>query len=145
MTDISPLQEFNDELLDKEVHLFKVEPKIQWASRFGGRHSGQRQFRAPNEPSGIVVYYYLKGKKSDSVVVQIFDPLGKEIRSIKGSNSAGLHKIVWDMRAASSGNQAGQTRFRRSPMVSPGEYLIVLQIGETRLTQIAQIRKMPGS
>ncbi len=145
VTDISPLQEFSEEVLDKDVHLFKVEPKIRWTSRFGGRHSGQRQFRAPNEPTGIVVYYYLRKDKSDKVEVKIIDPSGKEINSINGNTKAGLHKVIWDMRAATSGNQGGQTRFRRSPMVAPGEYLVILQIGETKLIQRAQIRKMPGS
>ena len=97
------------------------------------------------EPEGIVVYYYLKKERSDEVEVKIIDSSGKEIKSIEGSTKAGLHKIVWDMRAASSGNQSGQTRFRRLPVVSPGEYMVVIQIGETRLTQIAQIRKMPGT
>lgn len=145
VTDISPLQEFSDEVVDKDIHLFKVEPKIQWTSRFGGRHSGQRQFRAPNEPAGIVIYYYLKNEKNDIVEVKIIDPLGKEISSIEGNNKAGLHKVVWDMRKGSGGNQAGQTRFRRSPMEPPGKYVVVLQIGEIQLTKVAHIRKMPGS
>ncbi|MFC2166378.1 WD40/YVTN/BNR-like repeat-containing protein [Acidobacteriota bacterium] len=145
VTDISPLQEFNDELLDREAHLFKVEPKIQWTGRFGGGHSGQRQFLAPNEPSGIVVNYYLKKEQTEDVAVKIMDPLGNEIRSIKGSAKAGLQKVVWDMRGGSGENQAGQSRFRRIPMVSPGEYVVVLKIGETSLTQIAKIRKMPGN
>jgi len=145
VTDISPLQEFNNELLDKEAHLFNVEPKIQWSGRYGGGHSGQRQFHAPNEPAGVVFNYYLKNDQSEDVVIRIMDPLGNEIRSIKGSAKAGLQKAVWDMRGGSEANQAGQTRFRRSPMVAPGEYLIILQIGDSSLTQIAQIRKMPGS
>jgi hypothetical protein len=145
VTDISPLQEFNNEVLDKDVHLFKIEPKIQWTSRFRGRHFGQRQFRAPNEPSGMVVYYYLRNEISDKVEVKIMDLSGKEINSINGNTKAGLHKVIWDMRAATSGNQTEQTRFRRRPMVAPGEYLVVLQIGETKLTQRAQIRKMPGN
>lgn len=145
VTDISPLQEMNDELLDGDVHLFKVEPKIQWSGRFGGGHSGQRQFRAPNEPSGLVINYYLKNEKSDKVEVKIIDFSGDEISVIEGSPKAGLHKVVWDMRKGSRGNQAGQSRFRRSPMVSPGEYLVVLQIGEIYLTQKALLRKMPGN
>ena len=77
--------------------------------------------------------------------MKIIDPLGKEISSIEGNNKAGLHKVVWDMRSGSGSNQAGQTRFRRSPMEPPGQYVVVLQIGETRLTQVAHIRKMPGN
>ncbi|MCJ7582938.1 MAG: hypothetical protein MUP98_20675 [Candidatus Aminicenantes bacterium] len=145
VTDISPLQEFNEKLLDKEAHLFKVEPKIQWPARFGGDHSGQRQFLAPNEPPGLVVYYYLKNDKNEKVEVKIIDSSGEEIYSLEGSSKAGLSQVVWDMRAASSGNQeGGQRGFRRSPMVEPGEYLVVLQIGETRQAQRAQIREMPG-
>ncbi|MFC2160616.1 WD40/YVTN/BNR-like repeat-containing protein [Acidobacteriota bacterium] len=145
VTDISPLQEFNDELMDKEAHLFEIEPKIQWSGRFGSGHSGERQFRAPNEPTGVVVNYYLKNDQSEDVNIKIIDPFGEEIRSIKGSSKAGLQKVVWDMRGGSGDSQAGQSRFRRIPMVSPGEYLVVLQIGDSKLTQIATIRKMPGS
>jgi len=72
--------------------------------------------------------------------VKIIDSSGSEISTIEGSSKAGLHKVVWDMRKGSSGTQAGQSRFRRTPMVPPGEYLVVLEVGETRLTQIVRIR-----
>jgi photosystem II stability/assembly factor-like uncharacterized protein len=144
VTDISPLQELSQEVLDSDAYLFQVEPKIQWRYGNWGSHAGQRQFVAPNEPLGLVFYYYLKTEVSESVAIKITDPFGKEIRTLRGKKEAGLHKTVWNMRGRAEKKKAGQRRTPRGSLVPPGEYVIILKIGEKELKQKAQIRKMPG-
>ena len=143
VTDISPLQELNLDVLDSDIHLFQVEPKIQWNYGSWGSHAGDRQFVVPNEPQGLVIYYYLKNDMSSDVQIKITDPFGKEIDSLKGSKDAGLHRVVWNMRVRASQQAEGQPRMRRVPLVEPGEYVVILEIGDKKLIQKAQIRKMP--
>ena len=149
VTDITPLQEMNAELLKKDVHLFKVEPKIQWAYRSGKDVPGDRQFVVPNEPNGLVINYYLKNKTEAKVNVVISDPYGKEIVTLKGKGEAGLNQAVWDMRRMLSQEEQQATRssgfrMRRAPLVESGEYVVTLEVGDQKFTQKALIRPMPG-
>jgi photosystem II stability/assembly factor-like uncharacterized protein len=146
-TDISPLQELNDKVLAEEAYLFAVEPKIQWIYGNWGGHFGQRQFSAPNETPGIVIYYYLKNDVSDNETVRItiLDAMGQEAKRLGGKKKAGLHKIVWNMRKQAPKRQAGQSRTPRAALVAPGEYAVILEIGDKKLKQKALIRKMPGT
>ncbi len=150
ITDITPLQEINDEVLAKDVHLFAIEPKIQWIYKYRGNPAGHRHFTAPNEPNGILINYYLKENAKQTVQVLIKDVSGKEIAALKGMSSAGLHKVLWDMRRQLTKEEMEQmdpsSRFRRrqGELVPPGDYVVILRVGEEELKGIAAVRDMPG-
>ncbi len=151
VADITPLQEMSEEVLAKEMHLFDVEPKIQWIYKQRQNSAGQRHFTASNETNGIVVNYYLKEKIKDSVRVLIKDLVGNELAALKGMSGSGLHKVVWDMRKQLTKEEMDQmdaaSRFRRrqGELVPPGDYVIILKVGEKELKRIATVRPMPGN
>jgi photosystem II stability/assembly factor-like uncharacterized protein len=150
VTDISPLQEMRDPFGAEDVHLFEVEPKIQWIPRRNKLEgsSGDRVFNGPNEPAGLVINYYVKSALTDKVTVRITDPYGEEFGVIAGDGGAGLHSLVWDMRrppAAAQGRQTGQSRFGRGRLAPPGDYVVVLEAAGKRLTKRTEIRPMPES
>jgi hypothetical protein len=150
VTDITPLQEMDAEMLQKDTHLFKVEPKIQWVYRNRGRIQGDRQFVVPNEPNGLAINYYLKNKTEEKVRVVISDPYGTELGVVKGKSEAGLNQVVWNMRRRLTEEEQEEMRSRgmrqmRAPYVKPGEYVVTLEVGEQKFTQRALIRPMPGS
>ena len=150
VTDISPLQQLDEKILAEEVHLFEIEPKIQWRYRYRTGLFGNRHFDAPNEDNGVVVYYYLKNEVKDEVSVIITDPYGTELNSLKGSQKAGIHKVVWNMYRKWTKEEIEKMRERGQrisgrpgELVSPGEYVVTLQVGEKKLTQKARVRPMP--
>ena len=148
VTDITPLQEMNAELLQKDVHLFKVEPKIQWAYKSGKNVEGDRQFVVPNEPTGLVINYYLKAETEAKVSVVISDPYGTELATVKGKKAAGLNQVVWNMRRRLSEEEQAEMRargmrMRGAPFVKPGEYVVTLVVGDQKFTQRALVRPMP--
>ena len=151
VTDITPLQELNNEVLAKDVHLFAVEPKVQWVYKRRENPYGHRQFSVPNETYGIIVNYYLKDKSKDKVQVMIKDLTGMEVATLKGSTKAGLNKVVWDMRRKLTQEEldrmddSPRMGRRRGELVAPGEYIVILQVGNKTLQQVAKVRKMPGS
>jgi hypothetical protein len=150
VTDITPLQEMNTELLQKDAHLFKVEPKIMWRYKSGKQVEGDRQFIVPNEPVGIVVNYFLKNKVEGNVRVVIRDSLGEELASLRGKTEAGIQRVVWNMRRKlTEEERAAQKergyRMRQTPYVEPGVYVVTLEAGEAKLTQKAVVRAMPGA
>ncbi len=152
VTDISPLQELNEKVMEEDVYLFEIKPKIQWRYRSRGGLFGHRNFNVPNEPNGLVIYYYLRNKVDERVDITITGPYGKEINSFKGRTKAGINKVFWNMYQKPTEEEVEEYRKRtgrkgtpRGVLVSPGEYLVVLEIGDKRLTRKAIIRKMPGT
>jgi len=67
------------------------------------------------------------------------------IRELSGKKTAGLNRVSWDMRPTPPESQPRQRRFfGRGSMVDPGEYTVILKIGEQKLTQKAVITKRTG-
>lgn len=149
VTDITPLQELTAEVLNKEIFLFRVEPKIQW--RYRNRQiSGHKPFRVPNEPEGMVINYYLKTKMPGAVEIVITDLSGREISRLRGKNEAGLQRVVWNMRRKPTEEETARMRQRtggryaaRGVPVSPGEVMILLKVGDQELSTRAEVRPMP--
>jgi photosystem II stability/assembly factor-like uncharacterized protein len=154
ITDITPLQEMREGFSGEDVHLFAVEPKVQWPERwdmFAGT-DGDRKFTVPNEPAGLVINYFLKAAVKDKVTVRIADPYGEELVALEGKTAAGLNSVLWDMRrapekkAGAPGQPAGEGFEGRRSMgrlVPPGEYVVTLEAGGKKFTQRARIRPMP--
>jgi hypothetical protein len=149
-TDITPLQEATAKIWDEDVHLFAVEPKIQWPRRsVGFTIGGERQFVVPNEPTGLVINYLLKNDVSGPVKVRVTDPYGAEVAALDGGGKAGLQSVVWDFRRtggtpAAGGAQppAGQRGGGRM-VAPPGDYVVVLEAGGKKLTARAMVRPAP--
>jgi photosystem II stability/assembly factor-like uncharacterized protein len=145
-TNISPLQEATAKLWDEDIHLFAVEPKIQWPRRsVGFTIGGERQFVAPNEPAGLVVNYWLKTDLTGPVKVRVTDPYGAEVAALDGGAKAGLQTVVWDFRRMGSAAAAAPSAGARggARLAPPGEYLVVLEAGGKKLTTRALVRPAP--
>lgn len=131
ITDISPLRELAGKELPTEPYLFELEPIKLFtisSSMFAG-FNGHRHFSEANASPGVTVYYYLNDTVDQDVQVVFSDPYGDKLRTIKAGNQKGIHKVTWEVRPN-----------RRRPDVT-GEYLVTLEIGETRLSQKARILK----
>jgi photosystem II stability/assembly factor-like uncharacterized protein len=149
--DISPLEEMNEKILAEDMYVFKVEPRTQRVSRAFGANDylfGDRQLVTPNEPNGVVINYYLKNKMTGGANILITDPYGQEIAWLKGSADQGINTVVWDMRHQPA--KQGEAALIRRPRnvldqwVQPGEYLVILEIGNKRLTRKARIMRTIG-
>jgi len=152
ITDIAPLQEMKDKFGQEDAYLFDVKSKIQWTYRRPGTsgNQGERQFTAPNEPNALVINYYLQKTPEAKVAIRITTPYGEEVAALEGKTAAGLNSILWDMRRTQGqtpqeprqgGPPAGRGMVR---LVPPGEYVVVLEIGDKKWTKRITIRKMPG-
>jgi hypothetical protein len=147
VTDVTPLQELSAEVLEKDVFLFAIEPKAQRETRGWGNYHlyGDRHLSTPNEPNALFIHYYLKEAVEDDISIRVLDSADKVIRELAGAKSAGLNRVVWNMRPTPPERQPGQRRFFGSgSMVDPGEYTVVLKIGDKEFTQKALITKRTG-
>jgi photosystem II stability/assembly factor-like uncharacterized protein len=147
VTDVTPLQELNESVMDKDVHLFSTEPKVQRITHGWGNYHlyGDRHLSTPNEPEAVAIHYFLKDKTEENIEISVLDPSGQVIRKLQGKNKAGLNRVLWDMRGAPPPRQEGQRRWQgRGALVDPGEYTVVLKVGDKQLTQKALIPKRSG-
>ena len=101
--DISPLQQLNDAVLASSSHLFDMRPGTQFIPNENGWFLGGRSYRAENPELGTYVHYHLKAPVSDDVEITIRDAAGTVVRELKGPKVAGIHRVVWDLRAEPSG------------------------------------------
>jgi photosystem II stability/assembly factor-like uncharacterized protein len=95
ITDITFLQELSKEVLEKDVHLFNIEPKVKWISNKNINYSSSN-FRGESEPRGLVINYYLKNPTEADIKLKIFKG-SLLINEIKGTNKAGLNRLIWNM------------------------------------------------
>ncbi|MCD6515832.1 MAG: hypothetical protein J7L72_00160 [Candidatus Aminicenantes bacterium] len=95
ITDITFLQELSQEIIESDVHLFEIEPKVMWVSN-KSPHYGSSNFNGESEPRGLVVNYYLKNQAERDVTVKVFKG-GLLINEIKSENKPGLNSVIWNM------------------------------------------------
>ena len=147
LDDLSPLHQLNDEIADKEVHLFK--PSDAYRISRGGRPEANA---GENPPSGAILYYTL-GLLSDSVHVDlaILDAGGDTVRTYdsnapEGPSAAagpsgpstpkhltkdfGMNRFVWDFRHNDLTKIPGVFTFgsMQGYRVAPGTYTAVLSV-----------------
>lgn len=109
-----------------------------------------------NPPDGVIIQYYLAESPADGVIVTIKDEKGVIIRSYSSAGehdttpaSAGVNRLIWDMRYAGVPNIDAPTEdlnlWERSvgPMVVPGMYTVELKTGDQTLTQPVEIVRDP--
>jgi len=107
-----------------------------------------------NPPDGVIIQYYLAEPPADGVIVTIQDKKGAIIRSYSSArkhdtapDSAGINRLIWDMRYAGvpNINAPDLNLWERSvgPMVVPGTYTVELKIGDQTLTQPVEIVRDP--
>lgn len=142
VTDIKPFAEMTKANLSGDAYLFKAKPAIKFKTRVSYGNTieelnGDMFFRAENPPIGTVISYYLKNEVQSGVNLMIKDEKGKVIRNLKGSGTAGIHKVVWNLQddtAAKStvkrDRETTPSEFAFAKLVATGSYKIVLKVGD---------------
>jgi len=140
--DIAPIREMTEENLDKTAYLFAVKPKPIRRDGAQGNYRllGDMFPSTPNEPNGLLIYYYLKQDAAQPVSITIADQTGNVVRTLPGTQRAGINRV--SSEGGGFGGGGGRGGGPRAAM-PPGEYLITLQVGETKLTQKARLLPTP--
>jgi len=168
ITDISPLQELTKEVLEKDVHLFDIEPKVQWVIPREIMVSSQN-FSGENEPYGLMINYYLKEHVNNDVSIAVYRK-GRLIAEMSGPGTRGLNSVEWRMNTWRERTEEEKEQWKRqyegfldqpftkyqqvfyhdvefdynSPnhigsQVPPGEYTVRLTVGARELSRRAVI------
>jgi len=125
---------------------------------------------AANPPDGAVLDYYLKEKSSSPIQLEIFDSEGKLIRRFASddklyrtdpnsvpftmnwvpdlqplSQEAGMHRFVWDLRAALPEGVRRSYRMTAGPWILPGDYTVKLTANGKSSTRPLTVKMDPRS
>jgi hypothetical protein len=110
LDDITPLQQLSAQATTAENHVFDVRPAVAYVNDIQRSISveGSKNFRGRNPERGTAVSYYLKNAAADDVTITISDVTGRELRTLEGPKTAGLHRVHWNLSAGGGGRGRGQ-------------------------------------
>ena len=163
MDDISPLQQWTDEVEDAAVHLFqprgayRFHPITPPFAHFDDWSEGE------NPPYGAPINFWLAEAGQD-VSIEIRNAAGETIRTLETTGEKGLNRVTWDLREEASTQAVLRTKplfadwvtldeertragtiGRISILAPPGDYTVALQAGDAEQTAPIEIRKDPKS
>jgi photosystem II stability/assembly factor-like uncharacterized protein len=140
VADITPLQQLTREVLAGPLHLFAPEPKGLRVESAWGNYAldGDHALVTPNEPNGMLIWYWLREAPSAPVAIRITDAAGALVATLQQPPAAGLQHVVWNLRhAPQGGGRGGRGGGGGSAPVPPGEYTITILAGEQEQTRHA--------
>ncbi len=144
LDDITPLEQLTAEVSQSSAHLFDIQDATQVRLFYHKGNTGHKIFIAPNPPYGATISYYLTQKAKKSPVLVITNTRGQKVKEIKGPKSAGISRVNWDLRyGAPDIPDLGRTRRGRGPLVLPGEYNVMLKVGDQEMTKTVKVADDP--
>lgn len=159
LDDYSALREVTNETLAAEGHLYPTRDTALQYEPASYEQAAWMNEATPNPAVGAMLTYSL-GAPATGVkyVITVTDNAGKKVRTIDVDQTAGLHRVNWDLRGdvpagGPAPGRGGGGGFgggaRRGPAVEPGRYTLTLgkQTGETVTaigkTQTVQVVPLP--
>ena len=133
----------------KNAALFDPKPAFRWHYYSQIENMGQRVYKAKNPEFGAYVNFFAKEKPSDPVILEIKDDNGALVRTIEDTTStAGLNRIVWDLRfnegiKLAKKERAGWFRGPLRPLVPPGTYTATLHANGEKLETKIEVKADP--
>ncbi|HEX7253271.1 MAG TPA: hypothetical protein VF376_10350, partial [Thermoanaerobaculia bacterium] len=194
LDDVTPLEQLTDAVRASSAQLFEPRPAYRFRAVARPNLAPSAGLSGKNAPYGALINYWLKEpvkkdskeedegaapkdpfapKKKNPVEITILDSAGQKIRTIKGTNAAGINRVTWDLRYAPTEEVRLRTtpktnphigeekRFigkdhrgvyyygidspKRGPLAAPGTYTVKLTVEGQELTQKLVVRKDPNS
>ena len=139
LDDVTPLIELSAEVLRSPAHLYEIRPATEFHLWKHESYGAQRQFIGANPPFGAILTYSV-GADADDVSVTILGPSGETVRALDGPGTEGLHRLIWDLRAAVPDGLDAD----RGPLVPPGRYTVRLDVAGRRHEQPVEVNVDPA-
>ena len=148
VVDIAPLQEMRPVDFTPEARplFFATKPVHLWMREPQSEGWGTQGFVARNPQRGVALWVYLPQTVDEELKLVVRSSLGRDLRELDCPNEAGIHRIVWDLRAGRRGGGGpGGGGFGGAGFGGgggeAGDYAVELVVGGETLTQ--GIRVLP--
>ena len=112
-----------------------IEPRARYGFAAIGNYNlyGDKYIEIPNEPEALIVNYHLRADAAGSARVTVSDATGRAVRQMEGPAKRGLNRAVVSLGGGGRGGAA--------PGLSPGEYVVTVDVGGEKLTKPARVRE----
>ena len=178
LDDISPLRQLTEQVATADAHLFA--PRVTYRYPRDANTDTPLPPEEPagkNPPDGAILYYWLKSAASGPITIEIHDSTNRLVRRFSSDDKAeppdatlnvptywlrvyqpssaapGMHRLVWDLHAAPSG-QGGRgeppisaivhdTPVREGEWMPPGHYTVTLTVNGHAYTQALVVKPDP--
>lgn len=121
--DVSIIQNFDEKVQEKHMHLFKIKPANLPRSRAG---LGEWAYEGLKEAH---VYYYLREQLIETyrVDISVHDKSGKLVKRLSPTQESGLNMAVWDL-TSDKGYEGAEGVLGYANFINPGKYEIRLSV-----------------
>ena len=161
LDDISPLQQMNKSILEKDMHLFNIKPSYRFHNVTSSLQMFPEASTGSDPPSGASINYWLKEKKEVEIIITNFD--NDTIKTIKEDGVKGINRVWWDFQGENTDeiilrtkplyaewvsldkNRERKVPFELSIMSPPGTYNVHLKLGDNVMTKKLEVIKDPHS
>ncbi len=146
ITNVDPLRELTEEVLNQDVHFFSVTPQAKRAEGALGnsRLLGDRHLTTPNGPGGLSFDYYLKERPEGRVTITLANAAGTTVRTLDGTNHVGINRVALSLNEFGGGRGGRRGGGPAQAPLAAGEYVATLTVGDTKLTQKVRILPLVG-
>jgi hypothetical protein len=107
-----------------ENHVFDPRPAVAYVNDIQKSVSVEsaKHWRGENPDRGTAISYWLKSPAPGEVRITISDVTGRQIRQLEGPNTAGLHRVQWNLvpGGAGRGRQGGAGQQEAGTPGTPG-------------------------
>ncbi|MEH6761733.1 MAG: glycosyl hydrolase [Maribacter arcticus] len=171
LDNVAPLREFDLDAKNKSAHLFSLRPAYRFIDQQSIKTDGPSLNSGTNPAYGADINYYLQDSTNQKVEIQVLTDNDEIIRTLKGKQNAGIHRVMWDLRYEPTYKAKLKTtppgrpwvqlngegwrplvtwdldlwRGQFGPRVVPKNYKIKLIVGEEEFIRELEVVKDPNS
>ena len=171
LDNVAPLREFDLDAKNKSAHLFSLRPAYRFIDQQSIKTDGPSLNSGTNPAYGADIHYYLQDSTNQKVEIQVLTDNDEIIRTLKGKQNAGIHRVMWDLRYEPTYKAKLKTtppgrpwvqlngegwrplvtwdldlwRGQFGPRVVPKNYKIKLIVGEEEFIRELEVLKDPNS
>jgi len=164
MDDITPLQQLTGDVMARAAHLFDLRAAYRFRNITAPSSTYDDPTTGEDPRYGASINYWLKAPAAQAPRITITDAAGKIVRTIVGSNVAGINRVTWDLRDEPSMAVTLRTSPMYAPYITvgpegrtapgtaqvsvlmpPGTYTVKLSVGGQESSKPLEVRKDPNS
>lgn len=164
LDDIGPLQQLTPEVTNSAAHLFTLRAAYRFRPITNPSSSYDDPTTGEDPEYGASINYWLKAPAAQAPVITILDAQGRTVRTLRGTNRAGINRVAWDLRDEPSTETRLYTSPRYAPhiavgpegrvapgtsrlsvLVAPGMYTVKFSAGGVEQTRPLEVRKDPNT
>ena len=163
LDDLSPLQQLNPNITNKEAHLFDIKPAYRFHNVTNSLQMLKEASTGQDPPKGASINYWSNGEKDIEIIIT--NQKNEPVKTIKEKAKKGINRIWWDFSNEKTKDiifrtkplyadwftldknkeRADQSLYSFSIMSPPGTYNITLKSGQNSMTKTLKIIKDPNS